>query len=93
MKNKLKSIFQKTGVVRLLKSLRLRIFLIVCLVGIIPILLMKMNILERYEEQSLIQRGRMLQNQSQNLADRMGTAVTNLNLDIGGFATEMEQLA
>lgn len=93
MKNKLRSIFQKTGVVRLLKSLRLRIFLIVCLVGIIPILLMKMNILERYEEQSLIQRGRMLQNQSQNLADRMGTAVTNLNLDIGGFATEMEQLA
>ena len=50
MKNKLKSIFQKTGVVRLLKSLRLRIFLIVCLVGIIPILLMKMNILERYED-------------------------------------------
>lgn len=45
MKNKLKSIFQYTGVIRLLKSLRLRIFLIVCLVGIIPILLMKMNIL------------------------------------------------
>ncbi|EET60220.1 ATPase/histidine kinase/DNA gyrase B/HSP90 domain protein [Marvinbryantia formatexigens DSM 14469] len=93
MKNKLKSIFQYKGVVRLLKSLRLRIFLIVGLVGIIPILLMKMSILEKYEEQSIIQRGRMLQNQSENLADRMGSSVTGLNLDISGFVTEMEQLA
>lgn len=93
MKNKLKSVFKYRGVIRLLKSLQFRIFVIICLVGIMPIQLMKTSILENYEEQSLIQRGGMLQNQSQNLADRMGTAVTNLNLDIGGFVTEMEQLA
>ena len=93
MKNRLQKMFQYRWVKRLFKSLQLRIFLIICLVGIIPILLMKTSILENYEEQSMIQRGRMLQNQCSNLADRMGSAVVNQTLDISGFTTEMEQLA
>ena len=93
MKEKWKKIFQYSWFKRLFRSLQLRIFFIICLVGIIPILLMKTSILENYEEQSVIQRGRMLQNQCSNLAFRMGSAVANLNLDISGFVTEMEQLA
>lgn len=93
MKNKLQSVFKYSWVKRLFKSLQLRIFLIICLVGIMPILLMKTSILENYEEQSVIQRGTMLKNQCGNLADRMGSAVRNHTLDISGFTTEMEQLA
>lgn len=93
MKNKLQSILKCGWAKQLLKSLQLRIFLIICLVGIMPILLMKTSILEKYEEQSVIQRGTILQNQCGNLAGRMGSAVRNHILDTSGFTTEMEQLA
>lgn len=73
--------------------MQLRIFVSFCLVGIIPIVLMKSSILENFEEQSVIQRGNMLQNQVSNLANRMGSTVLNGSLDIGSFSTEMEQLA
>lgn len=73
--------------------MQLRIFVSFCLVGIIPIVLMKTSILENFEEQSVIQRGNMLQNQVSNLANRMGSTVLNGSLDIGSFSTEMEQLA
>ncbi len=90
---KLRSLFSVTWVKRLLKSLQLRIFLIISLVGIMPILLMKTSILEKYEEQSVISRGQMLQNQCDNLADRIGSAGNGKTLEIAEFATEMEQLA
>lgn len=93
MKNILQKVVEKTGIKRYLKSLQFRIFIIFCLVAIIPILLMKMSILNNYEEQSIIQRGNMLQNQCNNLADRMGDAIKNNTIDLTAYATELEQLA
>lgn len=93
MKSKIKSFFKFRRLKAYFKSLQLRIFIIICLVGIIPILLMKMSILENYEEQSIKQRGMMLQNQCRNLADRIGVSVTENNMDLNPFLTEMEQLA
>ncbi|MDO5539145.1 MAG: HAMP domain-containing sensor histidine kinase [Eubacteriales bacterium] len=93
MKSKIRSFFKFTRLKSYFKSLQLRIFIIFCLVGIIPILLMKMSILENYEEQSIIQRGKMLQNQCKNLADRIGVSVAGEKIDVGPYQTEMEQLA
>lgn len=85
---KIQSLIEKIGLKRYLKSLQFRIFIILCVVGIAPILLMKMSILKNYQDQSLIQRGKMLQNQCENFADRMGDS-----LQLDAFETEMDQLA
>ena len=90
---RLQTLIEKTGLKRYLKSLQFRIFIILCVVGIVPILLMKMSILKNYQDQSLIQRGNMLQNQCENVADRMGDAFQGDNLLLDGFETEMDQLA
>lgn len=83
----------KTGIKRYVKSLQCRIFVIFCLLGITPILLMKMSILNNFEEQSMIQRGKMLQNQCNNLADRMGDAIKDNAIDLTNYSLELEQLA
>ena len=90
---KIQSLIEKIGLKRYLKSLQFRIFIILCVVGIVPILLMKMSILKNYQDQSLIQRGKMLQNQCENFADRMGDSLQGEELQFDGFETEMEQLA
>ena len=90
---KIQSLIEKIGLKRYLKSLQFRIFIILCVVGIVPILLMKMSILKNYQDQSLIQRGKMLQNQCENFADRMGNSLQGEELQLDGFETEMEQLA
>ena len=90
---KLQKLIERIGLKRYLKSLQFRIFIILCVVGIVPILLMKMSILKNYQEQSLIQRGNMLQNQCENFADRIGDALQGDNLQLDGYETEMEQLA
>ena len=90
---KIQSLIEKIGLKRYLKSLQFRIFIILCVVGIAPILLMKMSILKNYQDQSLIQRGKMLQNQCENFADRMGDSLQGEELQLDGFETEMEQLA
>ncbi|MDO4522208.1 MAG: ATP-binding protein [Eubacteriales bacterium] len=90
---RLRNIVKKSGIERYLKSLQFRIFIIFFLVSIAPILLMKMSILKNYEEQSIIQRGNMLQDQCVSLTDRMGDSVVKGTLDLAGFATELEQLA
>ena len=90
---KIQSLIEKIGLKRYLKSLQFRIFIILCVVGIVPILLMKMSILKNYQDQSLIQRGKMLQNQCENFADRMGDSLQGEELQLDGFETEMEQLA
>ena len=51
---KIQSLIEKIGLKRYLKSLQFRIFIILCVVGIAPILLMKMSILKNYQDQSLI---------------------------------------
>lgn len=93
MKQRLKRVLDRINVKRYLKSLRFRIFIILCVVGIVPILLLKMSILQSYEDQSIKQRGNMLRNQCVNLADRLGDALQGDNLNLDGFETEMEQLA
>ena len=90
---KIQSLIEKIGLKRYLKSLQFRIFIILCVVVIVPILLMKMSILKNYQDQSLIQRGKMLQNQCENFADRMGDSLQGEELQLDGFETEMEQLA
>lgn len=90
---KIQSLIEKIGLKRYLKSLQFRIFIILCVVGIAPILLMKMSILKNYQDQSLIQRGKMLQNQCENFADRIGDSLQGDDLQLDAFETEMEQLA
>ena len=90
---KIQSLIEKIGLKRYLKSLQFRIFNILCVVGIAPILLMKMSILKNYQDQSLIQRGKMLQNQCENFADRMGDSLQGDDLQLDAFETEMDQLA
>ena len=90
---KIQSLIEKIGLKRYLKSLQFRIFIILCVVGIAPILLMKMSILKNYQDQSLIQRGKMLQNQCENFADRMGDSLQGDDLQLDAFETEMDQLA
>ena len=53
------------------KSLQFRIFVIFMLVGIIPIMLIKQGILRSFEEQSIIQRGSLVQNQCISLAEEL----------------------
>lgn len=90
---KIQSLIEKIGLKRYLKSLQFRIFIILCVVGIAPILLMKMSILKNYQDQSLIQRGKMLQNQCENFANRMGDSLQGDDLQLDAFETEMDQLA
>ena len=90
---KIQSLIEKIGLKRYLKSLQFRIFIILCVVGIAPILLMKMSILKNYQDQSLIQRGKMLQNQCENFADRMGDSLQGDDVQLDDFETEMDQLA
>ena len=53
------------------KSLQFRIFVIFMLVGIIPIMLIKQGILRIFEEQSITQRGSLVQNQCISLAEEL----------------------
>lgn len=59
---------------RYLKSLRARIFVIVLLVGLIPIFLMKYVILENYETQSVVQKSSLIQSQCQQIVDQVGSS-------------------
>ena len=53
------------------KSLQFRIFIIFILVGIIPIMLIKYGILRSFEDQSIKQRGTMVQNQCVLIAEQL----------------------
>lgn len=66
MKNFLKGNWKKYA-----KSLRFRIFIIFLLVGIIPIMLIKESILRSFEEQSINQRGQLVQSQCVSLAKEL----------------------
>ena len=64
----------KEKVLKYLKSLRARIFIIVILVGLIPIFLMKYVILENYENQSIIQKSSLIQSQCQQIIDQVASS-------------------
>lgn len=66
------SIKEKT--VNYLKSLRTRIFIIVLLVGLIPVFTMKYFILENYENQFVTQKATLIQNQCQQIVDQVGSS-------------------
>lgn len=75
------------------KSLRFRIFIIFILVGMLPIILIKNGILESYEEQSINQRGNLIQNQSQLITSQL-TAADYLKGKPSEIAdVEMQQMA
>lgn len=66
----MKSNFIKKSV----KSLRFRIFIIVFLVGVIPVFLLKYGILQNFEEQSVLQRGNLVQNQCVSIANQLASS-------------------
>lgn len=68
----MKNILKKENIKKHLKSLQFRIFAVVMLVGIIPIMLLKYEILKSYEEQSIKQRGTMVNSQSVMIAEHLG---------------------
>lgn len=53
------------------KSLQFRIFIIFIMVGIIPIMLIKQGILQSFEEQTINQRGVLVQSQCVSLAEQL----------------------
>lgn len=70
----MKKFFQKSFIKKCVKSLRFRIFVIVLLVGVIPIFMLKNGILQNFEEQSVRQRGSLVQNQCVNIANQLGSS-------------------
>lgn len=85
----LKSDFIKKSV----KSLRFRIFIIVLLVGVIPVFLMKYGILNNFEEQSILQRGNLVQNQCVNIANQLGYSDYIEKKESEVIENELNQLA
>ena len=63
----------KDTVLKYLKSLRARIFVIVLLVGLVPIFLMKNLILDNYEDLAAEQKSLLIQNQCQQIVDLVGS--------------------
>ena len=57
-----------------LKSLQMRIFIIVILVGMIPIFLMKYVVLENYKTQLVAQKSALIQSQCQQIVDQVGSS-------------------
>ncbi|MDO4633048.1 MAG: HAMP domain-containing sensor histidine kinase [Eubacteriales bacterium] len=90
---RIKELVRKTGIERYLKSLQFRIFIIFFMVSIIPILLMKMSILKNYEEQSILQRSRMMQNQADYLAVKIGENCLGDEMQLAELSEEIEQFS
>jgi len=68
-------IFNNKIIKKYAKSLQVRIFVIFCLVGMLPIMVLKFGILKSYENQSIQQRGKMVQNQCINIADQLSDSM------------------
>lgn len=75
------------------KSLQFRIFIIFCLVGIIPIIILKMGILGSYENQSILQRGKMVQNQCVHIAEQISDTLYLKGSESQVIDNELAQLA
>jgi len=80
--------FDKTFIKKYFKSLQFRFFILFIAVGIMPIILIKYGILVRFEEQSIKQRGEMVQNQCAIIADQLGD-MSYINEDLSEV-TEMK---
>ncbi len=75
------------------KSLQFRIFIIFLLVGIIPIFLVKLGILNSFENQSIKQRGSLVQNQCVRIANQLGDSDYFKNRGSEVIENELNQLA
>ncbi len=83
----------KDNILKYIKSLRARIFVIVLLVGLIPIFLMKRLILENYEEQSVTQKSALIQSQCQQIVDQVGSSGYIRNVENEQVDRQLTQLA
>ena len=75
------------------KSLRFRIFIIVLLVGMIPVFVLKNGILRNFEEQSIRQRGNLVQAQCVNIAGQLADTDYIEKKGSEGIENELNQLA
>lgn len=66
--------FKSNFITKSVKSLRFRIFVIVLLVGVIPVFTVKYGILKNFEEQSVLQRGNLVQNQCVSIANQLASS-------------------
>lgn len=89
----MKNILKKLNIKKYLKSLQFRFFILFMLVGIIPIMFIKREILRSYEEQSINQRGSMVQSQSQMIAEHLGTVSHIEENSAAMIDTELQLLA
>lgn len=76
-----------------IKSLRFRIFIIVLLVGMIPVFVLKNGILRNFEEQSIRQRGNLVQAQCVNIAGQLADTDYIEKKGSEGIENELNQLA
>ncbi len=83
----------KDNILKYLKSLRARIFVIVLLVGLVPIFLMKNLILDNYEDQSAQQKSTLIQNQCQQIVDQVGSSGYIRNVENKQVDRQLTQLA
>jgi signal transduction histidine kinase len=88
-----KKFFRSNFIKKSIKSLRFRIFVIVFLVGVIPVSMMKQGILKNFEEQSVLQRGSLVQNQCVNIANQLASSdyIEKKKSDV--IENELNQLA
>lgn len=77
---------------RYAKSMRLRLFLILLLVGVIPINLLKYGILENYEKQTISQRASMIRSQCGMIAEQLAEADYLMGKSSELIETELAQL-
>ena len=82
----------KKGLKRYGKSMRLRLFLIIFLVGIIPVNVMKYGILSNYENQGVMQRASQIRSQCSIIADQLLSAGYLLGTPSDLVETEIEQI-
>ena len=68
----MKRFLKSDWIIKYVKSLQFRIFIIFLLVGITPIFMVKYGILKSFEEQSIRQRGSLVQNQCVSIANQLG---------------------
>ncbi len=83
----------KDKILKYLKSLRARIFVIVLLVGLVPIFLMKNLILDNYEDQAAQQKSTLIQNQCQQIVDQVGSSGYIRNVKSKQVERQLTQLA
>ena len=82
----------KDRLLRYVKSLRVRLFLILLFVGIIPIYVLKSGILRNYETQAIEQRISLIRSRSEMIAEELGNSGYLTGADSETLDTQIDQL-